>query len=473
MKRCCVATVIVLIFASASFAEGMPERIQKHLDDHLIGRWKITTRWKNEVQEAKNELKWSPQRNTVIGEWTPVGDDQSGASTQVISWDPQTEEVVFSGFSATSGYYVMRYGELDENKWTGKGTGFWEGKEWESPVSIQWKDNEYRYEDISDGEPFVEIGKRMPASDKALFEKLSELMLRGGGQWAGKGEVVHGNAAVGSEKGDKFTMHAKFQRGASPTAIIGDFQFSVTGKPATKSVAQELIGWNPTTKTVEIVNYWSSGSVETISFDRCEGTTFYGTYSSHSADGEVDAAEVAFVFDEKGNADFNLISGPNQGTTLSSWKRVSATDAQQAFQSYGDLMVGGVWTHTDADGTEYEHVYRWILNKKFLRADYVKDPNPATAVIGIDPFTGRPTYWAFHADGTHSVTPFSQPADGQWEFHYKAKEPDGTQVTGKGIGKRVTADKIINSGEMTIGGETKTLEDEWIRKPRNDEKAGN
>ena len=164
--------------------------------------------------------------------------------------------------------------------------------------------------------------------------------------------------------------------------------------------------------------------------------------------------------------EFTFTSGPHKGKTLSSWRRANADDAVKAIQSYADLMIGGMGRHTDKDGNELRHTYSWTFKDgKFIRADYVQDPNPGTGLIGIDPFTGQPTYWTFYANGARSESRFRQIADDEWWFDFIIQEAGRFKEVGQGTGKRQAPDKILNTGLLrSSDGTVQQLNDVWIRK---------
>lgn len=80
--------------------------------------------------------------------------------TELLGWDSKSGHVLVHGFTSDGASYTMRWTRLLPNKWTGRGTGSWKGKEWKSKTTMEWKDNFARYEDVTEGKPFVVILKR-------------------------------------------------------------------------------------------------------------------------------------------------------------------------------------------------------------------------------------------------------------------------------------------------------------------------
>ncbi|MCR4412748.1 MAG: hypothetical protein NUV77_10025 [Thermoguttaceae bacterium] len=74
--------------------------------------------------------------------------------------------------------------------------------------------------------------------------------------------------------------------------------------------------------------------------------------------------------------------------------------AEKALKEWGDFLVGGTWTATDAQGKKLEDRWEWLLNKSFLYVTRRLDGQVLLVAIGgPDPATGRWTYWVFAEQG--------------------------------------------------------------------------
>ena len=93
---------------------------------------------------------------------TSAAQDKDGKAeyTELLGWNATLQELVSLTFSSRGEHGFLHWQRLSKDKWTGRGTGRWRGKEWDSPTTAEWKVNEFRYEDISDGKPFVSVFTR-------------------------------------------------------------------------------------------------------------------------------------------------------------------------------------------------------------------------------------------------------------------------------------------------------------------------
>ena len=76
-----------------------------------------------------------------------------------------------------------------------------------------------------------------------------------------------------------------------------------------------------------------------------------------------------------------------------------AETAAQAFPDWGNFLVGGVWTGTDARGDTHEQRWEWVLNKSFLQVTWKVTGDAGVSLVGIDPATGTLTWWGFDDKG--------------------------------------------------------------------------
>jgi hypothetical protein len=72
---------------------------------------------------------------------------------------------------------------------------------------------------------------------------------------------------------------------------------------------------------------------------------------------------------------------------------------RQSFSNWGDFLVGGVWTGTDAQGVKHEQRWEWVLSKSFLQATWSITGDSGLTIFGIDPSSGQVTWWGFDEEG--------------------------------------------------------------------------
>lgn len=71
----------------------------------------------------------------------------------------------------------------------------------------------------------------------------------------------------------------------------------------------------------------------------------------------------------------------------------------QAFSEWGNFLVGSVWTGTHAQGHEHEERWEWVLDRNFLQVTWKVSGDSGMTVVGIDPSTGKLTWWGFDDKG--------------------------------------------------------------------------
>ncbi|MHB8955108.1 MAG: hypothetical protein ACYC4U_19200 [Pirellulaceae bacterium] len=128
--------------------------------------------------------------------------------------------------------------------------------------------------------------------------------------------------------------------------------------------------------------------------------------------------------------------------TSSPSSRAQETDAEKAFTSYDDLMVGGSWRTKLADGSQIEQQFHWILDNKFLESAEKGNSYSAETVIGIDPESGKMTIWRYATTGSVMKIALTREKDGAWIWQTEnSPTPDG-KISGKGRITKVGTDEV-------------------------------
>lgn len=140
---------------------GMPEELRQHIDKHVIGEWTTQTAWGDKVAIGERRSHWASGGKCVITEATDT--DFTGEKSHVASvlgWDAGTRCLVEYSVTSKGEHWQNRWTGFSSGKWTGQGSGFFNGKEWNTPAEIQWTEQGARYEDTTEGRPFVIVYKR-------------------------------------------------------------------------------------------------------------------------------------------------------------------------------------------------------------------------------------------------------------------------------------------------------------------------
>ena len=86
----------------------------------------------------------------------------------------------------------------------------------------------------------------------------------------------------------------------------------------------------------------------------------------------------------------------------------------QAFSEWGNFLAGGVWTGIHVQGHEHEQRWEWILDRAFLQVKWKVSGDSGMSLFGMEPSTGKLTWWGFDHDGRvwKGTTNLAKP--GEW-----------------------------------------------------------
>ena len=163
MRRLAIlhAALVMACLASPAPGQGMPEKIRKQIDQHLIGRWSTQTTFDGKTTSARFIYKWADAKKKHSLLFSETAEDYTG--TQIGFWDAKTKHFVFQAQTSRGDHFVTIFDKFEDDKWTGHGSGIFDGKVWDSDATLSWPDeNSLHYEDLTDGKPWVSKGKRMP-----------------------------------------------------------------------------------------------------------------------------------------------------------------------------------------------------------------------------------------------------------------------------------------------------------------------
>jgi hypothetical protein len=96
-----------------------------------------------------------------------------------------------------------------------------------------------------------------------------------------------------------------------------------------------------------------------------------------------------------------------------------------AFREWGDYMVGGVWTTTNAKGSKEEVRFERILDKSFIRGTWKSGDETREDVYGIDHATGRWTFWGFGSKGEVYTGVAESEKPGEWTYRGAGQGKNG------------------------------------------------
>lgn len=100
------------------------------------------------------------------------------------------------------------------------------------------------------------------------------------------------------------------------------------------------------------------------------------------------------------------------------------TPSEEVFRSYADFQVGGTWKAT-VGAHKLEHSYRWAVGRKFAQLDAKGGVLPLVAMFGVDPASGKCTWWFYYNDGSMGKGVMTQERDGVYILEGKSNGMNG------------------------------------------------
>lgn len=235
---------------------GMPQRLRQHIEKHVIGEWSTQTTWGDHVVSGESRSRWAHGGKCVISEAT--GLDFAGVkvhTTTISGWDAEAKCLVEHSLTSKGEHWSLRWTGLSGDEWAGQGSGIYNGKEWSSPAKMQWKEDEARYEDTTEGKPFVIVSKRkvphVAQQEGPMAEDYIQFMKPLVGSWKttseSDGKAVPGTMSYQlAPNGHCFL--ARYQGGDVPDM-------------------QTIEGYNPMTKRHTVTGFTGDGSFGTLTVD--------------------------------------------------------------------------------------------------------------------------------------------------------------------------------------------------------------
>ncbi|NLX99717.1 MAG: hypothetical protein GXY83_26775 [Rhodopirellula sp.] len=155
------------------------------------------------------------------------------------------------------------------------------------------------------------------SSDNKLWDAYRDLAA---GTWLGTGTIAGDLDEFGLAKGDQFTFRLAKKLAGKGSSLVGEGDFRIDGKDYTATM-RTLEGWDPETRQIRLLAFWSGGLVEEILLSRREGSAFLGTYIAKLPGREADRAGLSLAYPDRDSCVLKFLDGPRKGETLSSWKR--------------------------------------------------------------------------------------------------------------------------------------------------------
>lgn len=315
----CVSTVAA--------AGDMPAKVKQIFADR-IGHWASTTTWNGTTDRSVLTNTWAMDKRSILCKWTMLQSDGLFDATEIISWDSAKDAVVVHGTSTRGDYWISTYDKQAGNIWSGHATGMWNGKPWESPIKIEWSENGWRYEDTTEGKPFVSVGKRVEVAATATARDHMKAMKGFLGTWKVTRpgpEYLANSPKLKQFVGKPMTRTIVYRWTADRTAQIEQHAVDFDGKFTIKSTA--LRGWDPTAGAIRGYMFTSAGG-KWIENWRQDGDQWIMDYQGVNLEGDSGSGQICFKFNGPDKMDVTernvLYAGKPQPDSTFTSKRVAA-----------------------------------------------------------------------------------------------------------------------------------------------------
>lgn len=270
---------------------GMPKEIRQHIDEHMVGEWRTQTTWGDKTVEGRIRSRWANGNKAVISEAFGLGfDGEDVYVTTVLGWDANAKCLVEYNVTSEGEHWNYHWTNLSSDEWSGQGSGVFNGKDWSSPAKIQWAADGARYEDVTEGKPFVIVTKRRPTSRQRQDEPTAKDYIAMqqnyfAGEWITKGIEGEGAGTVGTWTCRLDSSGTSFLESATSD-----------GKPFLHSIG----GYDPILRAFKEVVFYADGSTATLLYRHplkviqgdLVGKVLKGTMERVSANGEKEALGV-------------------------------------------------------------------------------------------------------------------------------------------------------------------------------------
>lgn len=284
-----------MMIGQAASKTAMPPEVQQQIDTQLVGHWSFTGTFGDQKFHGTETWRWQNGKTSLIIEGILEIGGERLLSTSLAGWDVNKKALVVTGFGGGD-TWTTHWTEFSPEEWKGRISGVYEGKPYDSPAKIQFLKDSVRYEDTTNGKPWVSVGTRPGSAEQSKGEKAFKAFadFAVGGKWVplnddGKSEEKYEPILNG-----KFLLHTSKREGQFPPnmSIVGIdpetkqcmfWDFNAAGDVASMTIDLDADG-----NLVLAAARPAPGSDATMSFRliRIDADTLKAEMTLHSAAGE-------------------------------------------------------------------------------------------------------------------------------------------------------------------------------------------
>lgn len=146
--------------ASKPGVSAMPAELRKQIDDHVIGEWSYAGNWGDQRLNGEERVTWRAGKAGVLYVGHEVIDGKRENYVVVMGWDGEARKLICHGFLENGETTTTEWTRFSNRKWAGQWMGAYRGVKSGSPATLEFKDNWQRYEDETDGKPWLAVFTR-------------------------------------------------------------------------------------------------------------------------------------------------------------------------------------------------------------------------------------------------------------------------------------------------------------------------
>ena len=154
---------VALCISQTDAKPNIPEPVQQVIEKSLIGEMSFEGTYGGKTFTGEESWRWANDKTTAIIEGFIEMDGVKLPYTSLAGWEASNKALLVTGFFAGGDISTTRWTEFSADLWKGRIVGTFQGRTYESAAKIEFKPDSVRYEDTTDGKPWISVAKRKPA----------------------------------------------------------------------------------------------------------------------------------------------------------------------------------------------------------------------------------------------------------------------------------------------------------------------
>ena len=145
----------VVTAPEANVSTTMPAELKEHIDQRMIGQSTYQGQWGAKKFNGAETTRWTRRKTGILIQGHCVMDGKRSSYVVLMGWDGGERDLIARGFNSDGETFTSRWTKFSKDKWTGHGEGVFQGLRYDSPATLEFRAGGSRYEDTTDGKPWV------------------------------------------------------------------------------------------------------------------------------------------------------------------------------------------------------------------------------------------------------------------------------------------------------------------------------